>query len=77
MTLKNKICIVTGGASGIGLGIARRYAADGAKIAIADLKADAAEATAADLAKEFSIEAIGVGMDVSDEEAVNTGVARV
>jgi 3-hydroxybutyrate dehydrogenase len=77
MTLKDKVCIITGGASGIGLGIARRYAADGAKIAIADLKADAAEATAADLASEFGIETMSVGMDVSDEGAVNDGVARI
>lgn len=77
MTLRDKACIVTGAASGIGLGIARRYAADGAKVAVADLKAEAAEATAADLAKEFGIDAIGVGMDVSDEAAVNAGVARV
>ena len=44
MTLKDKVCIVTGAASGIGLAIARRYAEDGAKVDIADLKAEAAEA---------------------------------
>ena len=44
MTLTNKICIITGSASGIGLGVARRYLAAGAKVAIADLNAAAAEA---------------------------------
>ncbi|MFM9937469.1 MAG: SDR family NAD(P)-dependent oxidoreductase, partial [Novosphingobium sp.] len=42
MNLENKIAIVTGAASGIGLAIAHRYAAAGAKVAIADLKLEAA-----------------------------------
>ncbi|GIX15261.1 MAG: hypothetical protein KatS3mg118_3220 [Paracoccaceae bacterium] len=49
MDLKDRICIVTGAASGIGQGIARRFVAAGAKVAVADLKGDAAEATARDL----------------------------
>ena len=51
MNLQGKIAIVTGAASGIGLGIARRYVEGGARVAIADLKADAAEATAAELTR--------------------------
>lgn len=47
MNLNNKICIVTGAASGIGQAIAERYAAEGAKVVIADLNLDAANATAA------------------------------
>jgi 3-hydroxybutyrate dehydrogenase len=43
MSINGKICIVTGAASGIGLAIARRYVADGAKVAIADLNIDAAQ----------------------------------
>ena len=46
MNLENKITIVTGAASGIGLAIAHRYAAAGAKVAIADLKLEAAQAAA-------------------------------
>ena len=38
MNLKDKVCIITGAASGIGLGIAKRYVADGARVVIADLK---------------------------------------
>jgi 3-hydroxybutyrate dehydrogenase len=49
MSINGKICIVTGAASGIGLAIARRYVADGAKVAIADLNIDAAQKAAADL----------------------------
>jgi 3-hydroxybutyrate dehydrogenase len=77
MTLKNKVCIVTGAASGIGQGIARRFAADGAKVAIADLNADAAQAAAADLSETYGVDAMGVAMDVASEEAVNAGVDQV
>ena len=46
MKLKDKSAIVTGAASGIGKDIARVYAREGAKVAIADLNKDAAEAAA-------------------------------
>jgi NAD(P)-dependent dehydrogenase (short-subunit alcohol dehydrogenase family) len=60
-----KTVIVTGGASGIGAAIAERFASEGASVVIADLKAKAATAQAAKLAK-----AIGIGCDVGDEAAV-------
>jgi len=47
--LQDKVAIVTGAASGIGLEIARTYAREGAKVAIADLNRDAAETAAAAL----------------------------
>jgi glucose 1-dehydrogenase len=46
MKLKDKVAIVTGGAHGIGLAIARRYVAEGARVAIADVDAAAGEAAA-------------------------------
>jgi glucose 1-dehydrogenase len=52
MQLENKIAIVTGGAHGIGLAIARRYTAEGAKVVIADLDAAAGEAAAKDIDAE-------------------------
>jgi 3-hydroxybutyrate dehydrogenase len=77
MTLKDKVAIVTGAASGLGYGIAKRYVEEGARVAIADLKIDAANAAATELTKLGPGEAIGVEMDVTNEDAVNAGVAKV
>jgi NAD(P)-dependent dehydrogenase (short-subunit alcohol dehydrogenase family) len=62
--LAGKVAVVTGGASGIGKGIAARLAAEGALVVIADIQRDAMEATAAELG------ALGVLTDVSDPESV-------
>lgn len=76
MTLNGKIAIVTGSASGIGAEIARRYIEQGAHVVIADLRLDAADAKAKELTSIGPGRAIGVAMDVTDEAAVNAGVAK-
>ena len=76
MRLSNKSAIVTGAASGIGKDIARMYAREGAKVAIADLNKAAAEATANEI-RASGGQAIGIAMDVTDEKAVNDSVAAV
>jgi 3-hydroxybutyrate dehydrogenase len=76
MKLKDKAAIVTGAASGLGLEIARTYAREGARVAIADLDAAAAQAAAKDI-RASGVEAIALAMDVTDETAVNDGVATV
>ncbi|MEZ5845908.1 MAG: 3-hydroxybutyrate dehydrogenase [Geminicoccaceae bacterium] len=75
LSLKDKVCIVTGSASGIGHAIAKRYLEDGAKVVIADLNLEAAEKTAAEFNEAGRGEAMAVKMDVTDEEQVNAGVA--
>jgi 3-hydroxybutyrate dehydrogenase len=77
MIMKDKVCIVTGAASGIGKAIAERYAREGAKVAIADLNMDAATATAAEIDAGTPGAAMGVAMDVTSEDQVNAGVAAV
>lgn len=77
MKLKDRIAIVTGAAGGIGRGIASRFAAEGAKVAIADLNVDAAHFTAEAINQNYPGQAFAVAMDVTDEAAVNTGVAAV
>jgi 3-hydroxybutyrate dehydrogenase len=79
MQLQDKITLVTGAASGIGKAIAMRYAQAGAKVAIADLNKDAAEATAAEIRATCAAgaQAMSVAMDVTEEAQVNAGVAQV
>ena len=73
MQLKDKVAFITGSASGIGKEIAMLYAREGAKIVIADLNKEAADATAAEL-KASGAEAIGVAVDVTSEEQVDAAV---
>jgi 3-hydroxybutyrate dehydrogenase len=76
MKLKDKVCVVTGGASGIGKEIALTFAREGARVAIADLNLDAAHAAAAEI-DAVGLGAMGVAMDVTDERQVNEGIAAV
>jgi 3-hydroxybutyrate dehydrogenase len=76
MKLKDKICLITGAASGIGKEIALTFAREGGKIVIADLNRDAAHATAAQIAATGA-SAMGIVMNVVDEEQVNAGVDEV
>lgn len=76
MELKNKVAIVTGAASGIGLEIAKEYAREGARVAIADLAVDAARAAADEINKAGG-QAMAVAMNVTEERQVNDGVDQV
>ena len=76
MKLKDKVCIVTGAASGIGKEIALTYAREGAKVVIADLNKGAAQATASELSAQ-GCTAMAVGADVTDEAQVHAAVAEV
>ena len=72
----DRTAIVTGGASGIGLAISERLAADGHGVAIFDRDGDAAEAAAAKIAASGGT-AVGLTVDVSDRPSVDAGVAAV
>jgi NAD(P)-dependent dehydrogenase (short-subunit alcohol dehydrogenase family) len=68
------VTIITGGASGIGLAIAHALLADGWKLILADLKADALEAAREALDPKRSDSVRTVVMDVSDEASVIAGI---
>lgn len=71
-----KVAVVTGGASGIGLAIAQRLAADGAKVAVFDLDGAAAGAAAAKIEADGGT-AMALTVDVVDRAAVEQGFASV
>jgi 3-hydroxybutyrate dehydrogenase len=74
MKLDGKVALITGAASGIGHGVAKRYVEAGGRVAIADLNTDGAAAAAKQLGDKKV--AIGIGMDVSKEDEVNAGVEQ-
>lgn len=68
-TLEGKVAVVTGGASGIGLAMARSFAGEQMRIVIADVEEAALEKAVTELTAAGA-EVFGVPCDVSDEEAV-------
>ncbi|HEY2586087.1 MAG TPA: 3-hydroxybutyrate dehydrogenase [Tepidisphaeraceae bacterium] len=74
MRLEGKSAIITGAASGIGRDIAMLFAREGANVGIADLRQDAADATAREIMTSSSGSAIGLAMDVTSEQQVNDGI---
>jgi len=66
MRLEGKTALVTGGASGFGAGITRKFVSEGARVAIADINPDAA----AKLASELGDNAFAVTVDVSRNDSV-------
>ncbi len=76
LPLQDKVAVVTGAASGIGKDIAREFLANGAKVAIADLNIDAANATALEF-DPGGERAMGVAMDVTQEDQVDAGIEAV
>jgi NAD(P)-dependent dehydrogenase (short-subunit alcohol dehydrogenase family) len=73
---EGKTVIVTGGAGGIGSAIARRFAEEGAKIALLDLDPSAAQARAEELKREGA-EALGLGVDITDAEACQRAAGAI
>ena len=71
MKLKDKVAIVTGGASGLGRATVENFAARGARVAIFDLNAEAGE----ELAGQLGEQALFCQVNVADDDSVAAGIA--
>jgi len=74
MIVKNKVVVISGGASGLGQATARYFAEKGAKVAILDLNEDAGKATAAAIGDEGCLFCVA---DVTSEESVQSAIEQV
>jgi NAD(P)-dependent dehydrogenase (short-subunit alcohol dehydrogenase family) len=74
MRLEGKVCFVTGGASGMGRVAAAMFCREGARVAVADVNADAREAAATD-ARKHGGDAFAVPCDVTREKEVRDAIA--
>jgi len=74
--LSKRIALVTGAGRGVGVGIARALAAQGARVAVNDLHAERADTTAGAI-RAAGGTALPIAFDVTDSAAVATGIARV
>jgi 2-hydroxycyclohexanecarboxyl-CoA dehydrogenase len=74
--LKDKLAIVTGGGGAIGTALCRRFAEEGARVAVLDLNGEAAQRVAAAISAAGGT-ARAWTVDISDHEAVNRAVAAI
>ena len=72
----SRVAVVTGGASGIGLGVARQFLADGHRVALFDIDAAAIEAAASELRANGG-EVLAVAVDVAERGSVDAGFEKV
>ncbi|MDP4093310.1 MAG: SDR family oxidoreductase [Bacillota bacterium] len=76
MNFKDKVCVITGGANGIGLCIAREFAGQGAKVAIIDLNEEAGAKVLKEI-KEYGSEGLFYKGDISDKLTVKNFSEKV
>jgi NAD(P)-dependent dehydrogenase (short-subunit alcohol dehydrogenase family) len=70
------VAVVTGAASGIGLGLAEAFAGRGLAVVMTDLRADALEQSAATLRRQCGVDVLEITLDVRDPDAVAAAAER-
>jgi NAD(P)-dependent dehydrogenase (short-subunit alcohol dehydrogenase family) len=77
LQLTDKVAVITGGSTGIGLAVARGLAAEGAQVVLCARDETRLEAAAAEIETDFGVRAVGVSADVSSPAGTATLVAAV
>ncbi|AJC49061.1 3-hydroxybutyrate dehydrogenase [Allofrancisella guangzhouensis] len=77
MSVKNKVVLITGAASGLGLGMAKEFAKQEAKVVIADLDLQKSQDVAKELAQQNHVDTLAVEMDVTSQEQVKKGIYQI
>ncbi|EGG14285.1 Beta-hydroxybutyrate dehydrogenase [Cavenderia fasciculata] len=72
--MKDKVCFVTGGAAGIGLGVVERFVKEGAKVAIVDLNGELATKVSNEINQKYPNSTIPVQVDISQDKDVKRGI---
>ena len=74
--LQDRVAIVTGAGDGIGEGVARRFAAEGARVLVAEIDGERGAAVAESLTRDFGAEAVAIRTDVAVRADVERMVER-
>jgi 3-oxoacyl-[acyl-carrier protein] reductase len=77
LQLKDKVAAITGGSVGIGLAVAEGLAKEGVHVALCARDGQRAKERAAEIAKNYGVEAIGVAADVSKSEAIEAFIDQI
>ena len=75
--LTGQVALVTGCSSGLGVQMAKALANQGAKIVALARRKEMVDAVAAEISKEFGVEAIGISCDITDTDRVNAAVDEI
>ena len=75
--LKGKVCVITGGAGVLGSSLVKAMASVGMKVAIADINKEVADSVAAEIAKEYNAEIIGIEANVLDRDSLEKAKSEI